>query len=303
MSGLSFILAGMLAAATPFLLAALGELVAERAGVLNLGIEGMMALGAVIGFIVVRHSGAHSLGFLAAGLAGAALALVFAWLAVGLRANQVAAGLAIGVLGQGLSALFGKSYESLTVPGLPRLAVPGLFELPMVGGLFAQDAAVWLSLAATLAIWAALRFSKLGLVIRAVGENPRAAQAIGYPVARIRCGAILFGGWMAGLAGAYAATVYTPLWADGMIAGRGWIALALVVFATWLTSRVFFGAVLFGAVSLSQLAAQAGGVALNSQLLAALPYVVTILVLGIISSNRRLLKINGVASLGEPFEG
>ncbi|SDE25877.1 nucleoside ABC transporter membrane protein [Salipiger thiooxidans] len=301
MSALSFILAGMLAAAMPFLLAALGELVAERSGVLNLGIEGMMALGAVVAFIVVRHSGGHAMGFVAAGLASAALSLVFAWLALAVRSNQVAAGLAIGILGQGLSALFGKGYESLTVPGLPKLAIPGLSDLPVIGGLFAQDAVVWLGLLGTLAIWAAMRFTKLGLVIRAVGENPHAARALGYHVIGIRYGAVAFGGLMAGFAGAYAATVYTPLWAEGMIAGRGWIALALVVFATWMTGRVFFGAVLFGAVSLSQLAAQAGGVALSSQLLASLPYIVTILVLGVISANKRLLKINGVASLGEPF--
>lgn len=302
MNGLTFIFAGMLAAATPFLLAALGELVVERTGVLNLGIEGMMALGAVVGFMLVSRTGSHTLGFFAAGLASAALAAVFAALALGFRANQVAAGLAAGILGQGLSALFGKSYESQTVRGLPKLEVPGLADLPVVGGLFVQDAVVWLSLAATLAIWATLRFAKPGLVIRAVGENPTAARALGYPVIAIRTGAVLFGGLMSGFAGAYAATVYTPLWADGMIAGRGWIALALVVFATWMTGRVFFGAVLFGAVSLTQLAAQAGGVGLNSQFLASLPYIVTIVVLGVISSNRRLLRINGVASLGEPFE-
>lgn len=301
MSGLAFILAGMLAAATPFLLAALGELIVERSGVLNLGIEGMMAFGAVVGFILVHEGWGHAPAFLAAGLAGAALSLVFGALALGLRANQVATGLAIGILGQGLSALFGKAYESRTVPGLPKLSLPGLADLPVIGGLFAQDAVVWLGLLATAAIWALLRFSKLGLVIRAVGENPHAARALGYNVHAIRTAAIAFGGLMAGFAGAYAATVYTPLWAEGMIAGRGWIALALVVFATWMTGRVFFGAVLFGAVSLSQLAAQAAGVTLNSQLLAALPYIVTILVLGIISANKRLLKVNGVASLGEPF--
>ena len=301
MNALTFVLAGMLAAAMPFLLAALGELVAERSGVMNLGIEGMMAVGAVIAFLSVHHFGTHTLGFLLAGLAGAALSLVFAWLALTLRANQVAAGLAIGILGQGLSALFGKSYESRTVAGLPKLSIPSLSEIPVVGGLFSQDAVVWLGLLATLTIWAALRFSKLGLVIRAVGENPSAARSLGYPVIAIRYGCVMFGGLMAGFAGAYAATVYTPLWADGMIAGRGWIALALVVFATWMTGRVFFGAVLFGAVSLAQLAAQAGGVNLNSQLLASLPYIVTILVLGVISSNRRLLKVNGVASLGKTY--
>jgi len=301
MIGLSFILAGMLAAAMPFLLAALGELVAERSGVMNLGIEGMMALGAVTGFVITFHGGGHAAGFLGAGLAGAALSLVFAWLALSLRANQVAVGLAIGILGQGLSALFGKNYESMTIAGLPKLHLPMLSDLPVIGGIFVQDIVVWLGIVVTLAIWAVLRLSKLGLIIRAVGENPTAARALGYPVIAIRYGAVMFGGLMAGLAGAYAATVYTPLWADGMIAGRGWIALALVVFATWMVGRVFFGALLFGAVSLAQLAAQAGGVNLNSQLLASLPYIVTIVVLGLISSNKRLLKRNGVASLCEPF--
>jgi ABC-type uncharacterized transport system permease subunit len=301
MSGLSFILAGTLAAATPFLLAALGELVVERAGVLNLGLEGIMALGAVVGFIVVYQGGGHPAAFLAAALAGLALSLVFGFLALGVRANQVAAGLAVGILGQGLSSLIGKSYESLTISGLAKWAVPGLSDLPVVGGMFVQDIVVWLSLLATAAIWGMFRFSKLGLILRAVGENPNAARAIGYRVIAIRYGAVAFGGAMAGLAGAYASTVYTPLWADGMIAGRGWIALALVVFGTWLTGRIFFGALLFGAVSLASLVAQTEGWAVPSQLLSSLPYIVTIIVLGVIASNKRLLKVNGVASLGEPF--
>ncbi|KQV33634.1 MULTISPECIES: ABC transporter permease [unclassified Rhizobium] len=302
MNAIEFILAGMLAAATPFLLAALGELVVERAGVLNLGVEGLMAVGAVIAFIIVYHGGGHFLGFIAAGFASAALSLIFALIALGFRANQVATGLAIGILGQGLSALFGKTYESLTVKGLPKIAIPGLSDLPVVGGLFAQDIVVWLSLLATLAIWATFAFTKTGLVIRAVGENPKAAHAIGYPVIGVRVAAVAFGGMMAGFAGAYASVIYTPLWADGMIAGRGWIAIALVVFGTWLTGRIFLGACLFGAVSLMSLAAQATGLDLPSQLLSSLPYLVTILVLGIISADRRLLKLNGVASLGEPFE-
>jgi simple sugar transport system permease protein len=230
------------------------------------------------------------------------LALVFAYVAVGLRANQVAAGLAIGILGEGLSALFGKSYESLTVKGLPKLGVPWVSDVPVIGGLFRQDIVVWLALAATFALWLVMRRSKVGLVLRAVGENPKAARAVGYPVIAIRFAAVAFGGLMAGFAGAYAATVYTPLWADGMIAGRGWIAISLVVFGTWMTGRVFAGACLFGAVSLSGLAAQAMAVALPSQLLTSLPYIVTIIVLGIISSDKRLLKLNGVASLGEPLE-
>lgn len=301
MSGLEFILAGMLAAATPFLLAALGELVVERTGVLNLGLEGLMALGAVVGFIIVFHGGGHLAGFAGAAVAGVLLSLVFAALALGLRANQVAVGLAVGLLGQGLSSLVGNPYESLTITGLPKLAVPGLSGLPVVGGLFAQDIVVWLTLVATLLIWAMFRYSKLGLILRAIGENPHAARAIGYRVIPLRLAAVAFGGAMAGLAGAYAATVYTPLWADGMIAGRGWIALALVVFGTWLTGRVFFGACLFGAVSLASLVAQTENWAVPSQLLSALPYIVTIVVLGIITSNKRLLKVNGVASLGEPF--
>lgn len=302
MNAIEFILAGMLAAATPFLLAALGELVVERAGVLNLGVEGLMAFGAVLAFIIVYHGGGHFLGFVVAGLGSAALSLIFAIVALGFRANQVATGLAIGILGQGLSALFGKTYESLTVKALPKLAFPWLSEIPVVGGLFTQDIVVWISLAATVVIWAMFTYTKLGLVIRAVGENPKAAHAIGYSVMTVRVVAIAFGGAMAGFAGAYAAVIYTPLWADGMIAGRGWIAIALVVFGTWLTGRIFLGACLFGAVSLMGLAAQATGMDVPSQLLSSLPYLVTIIVLGIISADRRLLKLNGVASLGEPFE-
>jgi general nucleoside transport system permease protein len=301
MSGIEFILAGMLAAATPFLLAALGELVVERAGVLNLGLEGMMAFGAAIGFIVVYEGGGHVAAFVAAGFAGVGLSLIFAGFALGLRANQVAVGLAVGILGQGLSSLVGNSYESLTITGLPKLAFPGLSDLPVVGGMFKQDIIVWLSLLATLAIWAMFRFSRLGLILRAIGENPAAAHAIGYRVTALRLWAVMFGGAMAGFAGAYAATVYTPLWADGMIAGRGWIALALVVFGTWLTGRIFFGALLFGALSLASLVAQTEGWAVPSQLLSSLPYIVTIVVLGVITSNKRLLKVNGVASLGETF--
>lgn len=302
MNAVEFIISGMLAAATPFLLAALGELVVERAGVLNLGVEGLMALGAVLAFIVVYHGGGHFLGFIVAGLGSAALSLLFAFVALGFRANQVAAGLAIGILGQGLSALFGKTYESLTIKGLPKLAFPGISEIPVIGKLFVQDVVVWISLVATVLIWAVLAHTRVGLAVRAIGENPKAAHAIGYPVIAIRVAAIVFGGMMAGFAGAYAAAVYTPLWADGMIAGRGWIAIALVVFGTWLTGRIFLGACLFGAVSLMSLAAQATGLDLPSQLLSSLPYLVTIIVLGIISADRRLLKLNGVASLGEPFE-
>ncbi|WP_375265914.1 ABC transporter permease [Planktotalea sp.] len=302
MIAIEFILAGMLAAATPFLLAALGELVAERSGVLNLGVEGMMAIGAAVGFITVYSGGGHVMGFVLGGLSGAALSLVFAFVVLVLHANQVAAGLAIGIMGLGLSAYFGKPFESFTVTGAGKIAIPVLTDLPAIGGLFRQDIVVWLSLLFAPALWYVLKHSKLGLLLRAVGENPHAASAIGYPVILIRLSAVAFGGLMAGIAGAYASTIYTPLWADGMIAGRGWIAVALVVFGTWMVGRVFLGACLFGAVSLGGIAAQTVGLAVPSQLLASLPYIVTILVLGIISSNRRLVKLNGIASLGEPLE-
>ena len=303
MTILAFILAGTLAAATPLLLAALGELITERAGVLNLGIEGMMALGAAVGFVVTYNTHTPVLGFAAAALAGLALSLVFAMLALGFMANQVAAGLAIGVLGQGLSSLIGKPLESQTLDAPAKLAIPLLADLPVIGALFEQDLVVFLTLALAVVIWAVLNHSKLGLIIRAVGENPSAARALGFRVLRIRLAAVAFGGAMSGMAGAYASTIYTPLWADGMIAGRGWIAVALVVFGTWAAGRIVFGALLFGALSLGGLIAQAAGVALPSQLLASLPYGVTILMLAVISSNRRRMRLNTVASLGQPFAG
>ncbi|MEM6896478.1 MAG: ABC transporter permease [Pseudomonadota bacterium] len=302
MIAIEFILSGMLAAATPFLLAALGELVAERSGVLNLGVEGMMALGAAAAFITVYTGGGHVAGFVVAGFAGLLLSLFFAFVTLGLHANQVATGLAIGIMGLGLSAYFGKPFESFTVSGIDKISIPLLSDLPVVGGLFVQDLVVWLSLLFTVALWLVLGRTKLGLLLKAVGENPHAASSIGYPVLLIRLGAVAFGGLMAGIAGAYASTIYTPLWADGMIAGRGWIAVALVVFGTWMVGRVFLGACLFGAVSLGGIAAQTAGLAIPSQILTSLPYLVTIIVLGVISSNRRLVKLNGIASLGEPFE-
>jgi simple sugar transport system permease protein len=301
MTAVDFILAGMLAAATPILLAALGELVVERSGVLNLGLEGIMALGAALGFITTYTYGSHALGFVAAALGGAAIALLFALVVLGFMANQVAAGLAIGILGMGLSSLFGKSFESLTITGLPKLALPGLSDLPVVGVLFVQDIVVWLTLLFAVALWALLNHGKLGLMIRAVGENPHAARAIGFRVIPIRCAAIVFGGALTGIGGAYASTVYTPLWADGMIAGRGWIALALVVFGTWQTGRIAFGAFLFGALSLAELTTQAAGVNVPSQVLACVPYVVTILMLAVISSNRRRMRLHTIASLGQTF--
>lgn len=287
MSGLEFLLAGTLAAALPLLLAALGEMVVEKTGLLNLGLEGMMAIGAAIAFICVYHTGSHAVGFLAAAAISTAVAMLFAVLVIGVSANEVASGLAIGVLGLGLSALFGKSYESLTIKGLTKLDIPGLSDIPLIGPtLLTQDIVVWLALIGTTLLWWILNRTKLGLIVAAVGENAEAARAIGYPVVLIRLAAVAFGGAMCGLAGAYASTVYTPLWADGMIAGRGWIALALVVFGTWQTGRVAFGALLFGILSLGELTAQAMGIGLPSQVLSSLPYIVTILMLVAISRRK-----------------
>ncbi|QQA42166.1 ABC transporter permease [Pelagovum pacificum] len=301
MTPLEFILAGTLAAATPLLLAALGELVVEKSGVLNLGVEGMMALAAAVSFIVAYETGNHLLAFLAGGVASMAAALVFALPVLSFRANQVAAGLAVGILAGGLSALVGRSYESLTVTALPKFSIPLLTELPVIGGVFRQDIVVWLSVALAFAMAWTFKRTRLGWTIRSVGENPNAAHAIGTSVLGLRLACIAFGGLLAGFGGAYASTVYTPLWADGMIAGRGWIAVALVVFGTWQTGRVAAGAILFGALSLGELVVQATGVNIPSQLLAALPYLATIIVLGLISSNRQRLRMYSVASLGEPF--
>ncbi|WP_308917603.1 ABC transporter permease [Jannaschia sp. LMIT008] len=287
MTILAFVFAGILAASLPLLLAALGEMVVEKTGLLNLGIEGMMALGAAVGFVAVYLTGSHVLGLAGGALAAALLSLAFAGMVLGARANQVAAGLAVGVLGLGLSALFGASYESFTVSGLPKLAVPALSDLPVLGGLFRQDVLVWAAIPGVVVLWWVLERTKAGLVIRAVGENADAARAIGYDVVLIRAGAVAFGGAMAGLGGAYASTVLTPLWAEGMIAGRGWIALALVVFGTWRTGRVTLGALLFGTLVLGGLAAQAAGARVPSQLLASLPYLVTIVMLCILSAGRR----------------
>ena len=284
MSIVEFLLAGTLAAALPLLLAALGEMVVERTGLLNLGLEGMMAVGAAIAFIVVYESGSHLVGFIAAICASAVLSLVFAVLVLGVKANQVAAGLAVSILGLGLSALFGKSYESLVITGLAKLPFPVLSEIPVLGPtLFTQDIVVWVSILGCFALWYILNRTKVGLIVTAIGENSEAARTIGYPVTRIRFAAVTFGGAMCGLAGAYASTVYTPLWAEGMIAGRGWIAVALVVFGTWKTGRIAFGALLFGLLSLGELTAQAAGVGLPSQVLSSLPYVATILMLVVIS--------------------
>ena len=297
------VLAGTLGAAVPLIFAGLGELVVERTGVLNLGVEGMMLVGAIAGFAAAAESGyGVAVGLPAGALAGAATAMVFAFFALSLAANQSACGLALTIFGIGLSAFIGQSYISYSLPGLKPIAIPLLSDLPLLGPvLFKQDAVVYLSLIAYALVAWTLSKTRLGLLLKAVGESPEAAHAIGYPVIAIRIGAVAFGGAMAGIAGAYLSTVYTPLWVQNMSAGRGWIAVALVVFASWKPTRLLFGAYLFGAVTILQFHAQGLGLHVPSQLLAALPYLATIVVLVIISRDRRVLQNNLPASLGKPF--
>ncbi len=291
-----------LAAGTPLVYAALGELVTEKSGVLNLGVEGMMLVGAVVAFIVAARTGAPWLGVAAGIAAGAALALVFAVVTLTLQANQVASGLALSLFGVGLSAFVGLDYVSVVIEPLPPLHVPVLSDLPVVGALlFSWNPLVYLSLALFVAVHWFLFRTRAGLVVRAVGESPQSAHAIGYSVLRIRYLAVLFGGACSGLGGAYLSLVYNPSWAEGITAGRGWIALALVVFATWKPWRVVVGAYLFGGVTLAQFQAQALGVELPSQYLAMLPYVATIVVLALISRDVTAIRRNAPASLGRPF--
>jgi ABC-type uncharacterized transport system permease subunit len=291
-----------LAAGTPLVYAALGELVTEKSGVLNLGVEGMMLVGAVTSFIVAAATGSPWLGVAAGMGAGAALSLVFGVLTLSLMANQVASGLALSLFGVGLSAFLGLDYVSVVIRAIRPLEVPGLSALPLLGRLvFGHNPLVYLSLLLFAAIQWFLYRTRAGLVVRAVGESPQSAHAIGYPVVRIRYLAVMFGGACAGLGGAYLAVAYTPLWVEGMTAGRGWIALALVVFATWRPWRVLAGAYLFGGVTLAQFQAQGLGVDIPSQYLSMLPYVATIVVLAVISRDAATIRLNAPASLGKPF--
>jgi ABC-type uncharacterized transport system permease subunit len=297
------ILAATLRAGTPLVLAALGELVTEKSGVLNLGVEGMMLVGAVAAVIATLGTGSYAAGALAGVLAGIAMALVFALLTLSLRANQVAAGLALTIFGLGFSAFLGLAYRDRPLGGLKPLSIPGLSDIPVLGPLlFGHDLFVYLSLVLFAAVAWFLARSRGGLVLRAVGEAPEAAHALGQKVLAVRYAATLFGGAMSGLAGAYLTLVYTPMWADQMTAGRGWIALALVVFATWKPGRVLLGAYLFGGVTIAQLHLQAQGVAVSSHILATLPYVATILVLVVISRDATRIKLNAPAALGKPFD-
>ena len=292
----------IITAATPLLYAALGELITEKSGVLNLGVEGMILLGAVSGFAVVHFTGSAALGILAGMLGGAGLSLIFALLVLGFQASQVATGLALTIFGVGLSALLGQDLVGIAYAGLPTLPIPLLANIPIVGPLlFNHDILVYGSFAMVAVVFWFLTRSRAGLIVRAVGDSHEAAHAMGYPVLRIRFLAILFGGGMAGLAGAYLSLAYSPLWIENMSSGRGWIALALVVFATWRPARVFVGAYLFGGITILQLHAQALGVGIPSQVMSMLPYLATIAVLVLISRDRNKIKLNAPACIGKPF--
>ncbi|WP_319826564.1 ABC transporter permease [Thalassovita sp.] len=292
------LLASLIVAATPLLLAAIGELVVEKSGVLNLGVEGMMITGAICGFAIAVNTGSPVLGLVAAAFGGAALSLLFAVLTQFALANQVASGLALTLFGLGLSALIGQGYQGIKPPAFPRFDLPLLSDIPVLGPiLFTQDFVVYLAFFLTAGVWAALKYSRAGLILRAVGENHEAAHALGYKVVRIRVLAILFGGACAGLGGAYISLIRVPQWTEGMTAGIGWIALALVVFASWKPWRVLLGACLFGGVNVLQLNLQAAGVAIPVEYLAMSPYLITILVLVIMSADRS----SAPASLGRSF--
>jgi general nucleoside transport system permease protein len=296
------IMLSVIAASTPLLLAAAGELVAERSGVLNLGLEGMMIMGAACAFAGAYLSGSVVVGALCGVLAGVAMSAIFAIFTLGLAVNQVASGLALTILGTGLSGLIGAGFVGQRITPAPQLHLPVLTDLPLVGRiLFGQDAFVYLSVALVIGIWLFLYRSRAGLVLRAVGDNHTSAHALGYPVLKIRALAVLFGGACAGLAGAFLPLAYTPFFIPGMTAGRGWIALALVVFASWRPGRLVAGAYLFGAVSILQLHAQALGLGIPSQLMSSLPYLATVIVLVLISRTRGIAGSAAPASLGVVF--
>lgn len=302
MNEIASLVAATLAAGTPLLLAAIGIVVSEKGGVVNLGIEGIMLVAAAAGFGAAHASGVAMVGFVAGAAAGVLLALLFAMLTVGLLTNQYATGLALALFGAGLSAFLGQSLQGESLAARGADGIPGLREIPLIGpALFSQHWLVYVTLLLVAAVAWFLNRSRGGLVLRAVGESPEAAHALGIPVRRVRTLAIAFGGACAGLAGAFLSVIYTPLWSEGMVAGRGWIALALVVFATWRPGRVLLGAFLFGGVTMLQFHLQGLGVNVPSQLLAMTPYLATIVVLALISRNPRWIRINMPASLGRTF--
>jgi simple sugar transport system permease protein len=299
---LALLAAATLAAGTPLVIAGLGLLVNERAGVLNLGAEGILLISAVAGFAATHHTGSEGAGFLAGAAAGAAVAAVFGWLVVWLNTNQYATGLAVSLFGSGFSAFVGIDYVGKQLGEKSAHAVPVLSDLPFLGpALFRQHPMVYAAVALVGAAAFFLYRTRAGLVLRSIGESPQSAHALGYSVRRIRLAAVVAGGALCGLSGAFLSVVYTPLWVEGMVAGRGWIALALTTFATWRPGRILLGAYLFGGVTMLQLHLQAQGVQVPSQFMAMLPYVSTVAVLVLISRNPLWIRLNMPASLGKPF--
>ena len=302
MDSMALLLAATLSAGTVLAIASLGLLINEKAGIVNLGAEGMMLCAAIAGFATVVHTGSTWLGFAAGMAAGAALAAVFGLLVIWLNTNQYATGLALSLFGAGFSAFAGIKYVQEKLPEQAHYPVPVLADLPFVGpALFRQHPMVYIAMALTGALIWFLYRTRAGLVLRSVGESPESAHALGYPVRRIRLAAVVAGGALCGLAGAYVSVVYTPLWVEGMIAGKGWIALALTTFATWRPARVLLGAYLFGGVTMLQFHLQGLGVNVPPQFLTMLPYLATILVLVLISRNPLWIRVNMPTSIGKPF--
>ncbi|MBV9892112.1 MAG: ABC transporter permease [Rhizobacter sp.] len=302
MEQVALLVAATLNSGTVLAFAALGLLINERAGIVNLGAEGMMLVAAIAGFAAAVHTGNDWIAFGAGALAGAVLAASFGVLVIWLNTNQYATGLALSLFGAGFSAFVGIPYTQAKLPEQVAHRLPFLADLPVLGpALFRQHPMVYAAMLLTIAIAWFLYRSRAGLVLRAIGESPESAHALGYPVRRIRLLAVMFGGAMCGLAGAYISVVYTHLWVEGMTAGKGWIALALTTFATWRPARVLLGAYLFGGVTMLQLQLQGEGVQLSSQFLTMLPYLATILVLVLISRNATFIRVNMPASIGKPF--
>jgi ABC-type uncharacterized transport system permease subunit len=299
----ALLIAATLNAGTVLAIAGLGLLINERAGIVNLGAEGMMLVAAIAGFATAVHTGSDVLAFLAGMGAGALMAALFGVLVIWLNTNQYASGLALSLFGAGFSAFVGLRYTQERLGARPSFEVPGLADIPFLGpALFKQHPMVYLAIALVLALGWFLYRSRAGLVLRAVGESPESAHALGYPVRRIRLLAVMAGGALCGLAGAYLSIIYSPLWQEGMVAGKGWIALALTTFATWRPARVLLGAYLFGGVTMLQFHLQGQGVQIASQWLTMLPYLATIVVLVLISRNPAWIRANMPASLGKPFQ-
>lgn len=302
MESIALLLASSLNAGTVLAIAALGLLINEKAGIVNLGAEGLMLCGALAGFASVVHFGATWVGFAAGVGAGVLLSAIFGWLVIWLNTNQYATGLALSLFGAGFSAFAGIPYTQAKLPEQAPWSVPVLSDIPWLGAaLFRQHPMVYAAIALTLGLIWFLYRTRTGLVLRSVGENPESAHALGYPVRRIRWLAVMAGGGLCGLAGAYVSTVYTPLWVEGMIAGKGWIALALTTFATWRPARVLLGAYLFGGLTMVQFHLQGMGVNLPSQFLTMLPYLATVVVLVLISRNPLWIRTNMPQSIGKPF--